>query len=372
MWGSVTAGAERDSGYNNLVAAIDPGTAHISQVLNALFSKGMIAGTQPFVVRRQIASNPSIHELLLDRLTVVAEFSTETAAGLLAHGAGTTVLLQSDPTDVSVKVSAMTMREAKELADEIVSRAPEAPSPDTVRVASWHSGARGPLRQLRRVAAPEWREIAHNYPPRVRAALAQLISLERPHNRGKLVLLHGEPGTGKTTAIRALIREWENWCATHYVADPERLFADTGYLTEVISPGFGFPERPPGAKRWRLVVAEDSDDFLRASARQESGAALARLLNISDGILGQGSDIIILLTTNERLDGLHPALTRPGRCLAEIEFDRFSAEEGAQWLGDESCSPASPLTLAELIESTRPDYQIISVRDKCDSVGLYL
>ncbi|HNM84404.1 MAG TPA: DUF5925 domain-containing protein, partial [Mycobacterium sp.] len=125
--GSVTAGAERDSGYNNLVAAIDPGTAHISQVLNALFSKGMIAGTQPFVVRRQIASNPSIHELLLDRLTVVAEFSTETAAGLLAHGAGTTVLLQSDPTDVSVKVSAMTMREAKELADEIVSRAPEAP-----------------------------------------------------------------------------------------------------------------------------------------------------------------------------------------------------------------------------------------------------
>jgi ATP-dependent 26S proteasome regulatory subunit len=70
-----------------------------------------------------------------------------------------------------------------------------------------------------------------------------------------------------------------------------------------------------------LIVAEDSDEFLRLSARREAGAALGRLLNLTDGILGQGSNTLILLTTNELLENLHPALIRPGRCLAQIEFE---------------------------------------------------
>ncbi|WP_407664900.1 AAA family ATPase [Mycolicibacterium moriokaense] len=49
--------------------------------------------------------------------------------------------------------------------------------------------------------------------------------MEKPTDAGKLILLHGEPGTGKTTAIRALIRHLQCWCRAQYISDPERVFS---------------------------------------------------------------------------------------------------------------------------------------------------
>jgi len=48
-----------------------------------------------------------------------------------------------------------------------------------------------------------------------------------------------------------------------------------------------------------LVVAEDSDEYLRASAKGKAGSSMGRLLNVTDGILGQGLNTLVLLTTNE-------------------------------------------------------------------------
>jgi len=42
--------------------------------------------------------------------------------------------------------------------------------------------------------------------------------------------------------------------------------------------------------------------------------------------------LLVLVTTNEPLRHLHPAVGRPGRCAARIEFSPFSAEEAAAWL----------------------------------------
>ena len=42
--------------------------------------------------------------------------------------------------------------------------------------------------------------------------------------------------------------------------------------------------------------------------------------------------MLVLVTTNEPLGSLHPAVARPGRCVAEIEFVAFSAEEADEWL----------------------------------------
>jgi hypothetical protein len=97
----------------------------------------------------------------------------------------------------------------------------------------------------------------------------------------------------------------------------------------------------------RLVIAEDTDEYLRASARRDAGAALGRLLNLADGILGQGMNTLILLTTNEEATRLHPALVRPGRCLSAIEFTPFGSRDASAWLG----SPVQhPMTLAALLE----------------------
>jgi hypothetical protein len=58
------------------------------------------------------------------------------------------------------------------------------------------------------------------------------------------------------------------------------------------------------------------------------------------------------VTTNEPLGRLHPAVQRPGRCWASIEFAPFSAGEAAAWLAarDVDREMTGPATLAELYE----------------------
>jgi hypothetical protein len=154
------------------------------------------------------------------------------------------------------------------------------------------------------------------------------------------------------------MREWSTWCSSQYIADPERFFADPGYISEVLTrpilstdgPTFNAASEPDA--RWRLIVAEDSDEYLRASARHDAGAGLGRLLNLADGVLGQGFNTLVLLTTNEELHRIHPALTRPGRCLARVEFTRFTLTEARCWLPDGCDVPDRDLTLAELYEHT--------------------
>jgi ATP-dependent 26S proteasome regulatory subunit len=58
-------------------------------------------------------------------------------------------------------------------------------------------------------------------------------------------------------------------------------------------------------------------------------------------------NVLMLLTTNEETSRLHPALVRPGRCLAAVQFSAFDASEASAWLG---MSAGYPMTLAELLD----------------------
>jgi hypothetical protein len=62
-------------------------------------------------------------------------------------------------------------------------------------------------------------------------------------------------------------------------------------------------------------------------------------------MLGQGRQVLVAITTNEDLRRLHPAVVRPGRCLAHIEIGPLSPAEAGAALGR---PVAGPVTLAEL------------------------
>lgn len=54
----------------------------------------------------------------------------------------------------------------------------------------------------------------------------------------------------------------------------------------------------PTSTPWQLVIAEDADEYIRVRARRDA-VQHRRSLNITDGILGQRTPVVVVLTTND-------------------------------------------------------------------------
>jgi hypothetical protein len=230
---------------------------------------------------------------------------------------------------------------------------PDPSSTHEVTVTFWTYSPHGPQPSWRTIAVPEWDEIEANYAHDTRSKLAHMMRDFEPAHGGQLILWHGSAGTGKTFGLRSLAWEWRDWCDFHYIVDPDSFFGEhADYLMSVLlmpaydtprhaivpfpgavvrfSDGEGEEERPE--KPWRVLILEDTGELLTPDAKTMIGQGLSRFLNVVDGLIGQGLRVLVLVTTNEPIRTLHPAVARPGRCAANIEFGPLSVAEANEWL----------------------------------------
>jgi hypothetical protein len=315
------------------------------------FLRTHAAHAHDHVVRREL-KRAVPRAALPARARNVRTVDLDHATHLYAEVDEAVVLVESWKTSARVTASAAEAAHALALVEEISNRVPRTCTSGKVEAAftDQHGGSR-----YVELAARPWATVRDHYPDAVRDALDGLAAYTPDVDTSRRLLLwHGAPGTGKTTAIRALLDAWREWADGVVVTDPEALLNDGKYLRRTVLDH-------DDDERWQLIVLEDAEALLHKGS---AGRGMATLLNLCDGLLGQGLRCLFLITTNEPLERVHPALVRAGRCLSRVEFAPLPAAHASRLLGR---PVAVPMSLAEAF-AVKP----VSVEAAPVRVGQYL
>lgn len=158
-----------------------------------------------------------------------------------------------------------------------------------------------------------------NYTPNISEAFGPLThALETPDPPGRLVILNGDPGAGKSYFVRGLVHALTDK-ANFVIMQPRMLAEVSGpALTET------FLDFRQNKKTPTVLIIEDADQCLVQRGNDNMGA-IATLLNLSDGFVGDMLDLRVIATTNaDKLD-MDAALTRNGRLFMQLDFKALDA-----------------------------------------------
>lgn len=130
-----------------------------------------------------------------------------------------------------------------------------------------------------------------------------------------IVLLHGDPGTGKTTYIKHL---------TSLIKDKDVIF-----VPPTTAEALSEPSIIPFLMEHRnsILIIEDAEKVISDRETGGSSIGVSNILNLTDGILGDCLNIQIIATFNMKKERIDKALLRKGRLIAEHKFTNLSVED---------------------------------------------
>lgn len=167
---------------------------------------------------------------------------------------------------------------------------------------------------------------------------------------GRIIILDGPPGTGKTHMVRALLNEVPKGT---FVLIPSNMMSQLGSPTFIKAI---LREQKKGYPM--ILVVEDADEAI-SSRKADNLSEISALLNFSDGIFGALLDLRIVCTTNADVESLDAAVMRPGRLCRRIEVGKLDHEEAEavyQRLGGAATgrySKGNFYTLGEIYQDVR-------------------
>ncbi len=174
-----------------------------------------------------------------------------------------------------------------------------------------------------------------------------VISQRLNRNKDKgIVLLHGLPGTGKTTYLRYLIGKIKK----------RVLFVSPNTAGDITSPDFiQLLVNNPNS----VLIIEDAENVIM-DRKLNSNASVSNLLNISDGLLADFLNVQLICTFNSPLTMVDQALMRKGRLIAKYEFGKLETEKAkklSRHLGFDT-EVDKPMTLAEISNPGAKEYKV--------------